>query len=151
MDTNDQAALTSVLRTLEHCWATLDFRTVRSLWDDTQPPLYLAEEAAGPWCSWEALEKYWADTSKLAKRNRVAIRDLRFHELGPQCASVFYEMHWDIELPDGKSIGGDNRVCVSFKRTTAGWKIVQYIEAPLAPILYMRQLYELNVTPAFKA
>lgn len=146
----DHEAITAAVRTLEQCWATLDFRGIRALWDDSQPPLYLAEEAARPWFSWDELEKYWADTTRLAKRNRVTVRELRLHDLGPQLKSACYEMHWDIELPDGKCIGGDNRVCVTFRKIHGGWKIVQYIESPLAPILYMRKLYEQNVTPGFR-
>jgi ketosteroid isomerase-like protein len=150
-NTTDQSAIESALRSLEGYWAKLDFKAIRALWDDSVPPLYLAEEAAGPVQSWEDLEKYWSATHQLAKRNLVRIKNIRYHEVHRDVISAFYEMHWDIELADGKSIGGDNRVCVSFRRNTAGWRIVQYLEAPLAPILYMRQLYELNTSPEFHA
>jgi ketosteroid isomerase-like protein len=150
-NTQDQAAIESAVRALEQYWATLDFKAIRALWDDSAPPLYLAEETIGPARSWEELEKYWGATGKLAKRNRVKITHIRYHDLTRDVVSAFYDMHWDIELDDGKTIGGDNRVCVSFKRTAAGWRIGQYIEAPLAPLLYMRQLYELNTSPDFKA
>ena len=150
-NTHDQTAIESAIRSLERYWATLDFKSIRALWDDSVPPLYLAEEAAGPVQTWDELEKYWSATGKLAKRNLVKINNVRYHDLNVDVVSAFYDMHWDIELPDGKTIGGDNRVCVSFRRTAAGWRIGQYIEAPLAPILYMRQLYELNTSPEFSA
>jgi ketosteroid isomerase-like protein len=147
----DQSAIESAIRALERYWATLDFKAIRALWDDSVPPLYLAEEAAGPARTWDELDKYWAATGKLAKRNLVKIRNIRYHDLHRDLVSAFYDMHWDIELADGKTIGGDNRVCVSFRRSAAGWRIAQYIEAPLAPILYMRQLYELNASAEFAA
>jgi len=149
-NTQDQAAVENAVRALERYWAALDFKSIRALWDDSVPPLYLAEEAMGPACSWEELEKYWGATGKLAKRNRVSITNLRLHNVTRDVMSAFYDMHWDIELDDGKFLGGDNRVCVTFKRTAAGWRIGQYIEAPLAPLLYMRQLYELNTSADFK-
>lgn len=148
--TDDQAALETMIRELERHWATLDFKAIRALWDQTMPPLYLAEEAAGPCRSWEELEKYWAATSGIAKRNLVTIRDIRHHTISDDVVSTFYDMHWDIEMPGGKLIGGDNRVCVTWKRTPAGWRIAQYIEAPLAPVLYMQTLYALNVTQGFR-
>ena len=149
-DAQDQSAVENAVRALEQYWAALDFKAIRALWDDSVAPLYLAEEAMGPACSWDELEKYWGATGKLAKRNRVSINNLRLHDVTRDVISAFYEMHWDIELEDGKFLGGDNRVCITFKRTAAGWRIGQYIEAPLAPLVYMRQLYELNTSADFK-
>ncbi len=147
---SDHPAIEAIIRQLQGYWGTLDFKAIRALWDLSMPPLYLAEEAAGPSRSWEELEKYWAATHGIAKRNLVTITDIRCHDINSNVISAFYAMHWDIELSDGKAIGGDNRVCVTFKRLPEGWRIAQYIEAPLAPVLYMQKLYELNTTAGFR-
>lgn len=127
----------------------MDFAGIRALWDDSRPPLYLAEESVEPALSWQALEKYWSSTGKIATRAQIRIENIHCHELAPDLVSAVYDMHWDVTLKDGALLGGDNRVCTTFRRGSSGWRIVQYIEAPLAPVMYMKKLYQRNVTPGF--
>ena len=54
-DAQDQSAVENAVRALEQYWAALDFKAIRALWDDSVAPLYLAEEAMGPACSWDEL------------------------------------------------------------------------------------------------
>jgi hypothetical protein len=149
IDDSSIAAIHGQLRALEACWRAMDFAGIRALWDDSGPPLYLAEESAEPALSWEALEKYWSLTGTIATRAQVRIDNIRCHALSPDLISAFYNMHWDVAMKVGAPLGGDNRVCTTFRRRPDGWRIVQYIEAPLAPVMYMKKLYERNVTPGF--
>jgi hypothetical protein len=146
----DKHALEARIHELEKCWSDMDLLRIRSLWDDRSPPLYLAEEAPGPALQWEQLEQYWRNTQNGLPFVGIRTSNYRFHELSSEYASVFYDMHWDGRLPDGRALGGDNRVCATFRKRADGWFFVQYIEAPLAPIVYMRQLYERSVTPGFQ-
>ena len=70
--------------------------------------------------------------------------------LSPDIVSVVYAMHWDARVRGAATpLGGDNRVCATLRRTSAGWRFIQYVESPLAPIVYMKRLYEQSVTPGF--
>lgn len=149
IDHKDIAAIEAQLRKLEDCWQRMDFADLRSLWDQSQPPLYLAEETESPSLTWAALEQYWAATSASATHAQIQIKNIRYHALTADIVSAFYDMHWDVAIKNARALGGDNRVCTTFRRMPAGWRIVQYIEAPLAPVMYMKKLYENNMTPGF--
>jgi len=150
----DQAARTQIethLRTLERAWNELDFAAIKSIWDTSRPPVYFAEEAANPHLDWPSLEAYWDFTRRSISRMGMRITNApELVELAPELVSVIYRMHWDALIAgDGKPLGGDNRVCATFRHTSDGWRLAQYVEAPLAPITYMKWLYEQAVTPGF--
>ena len=50
-----------------------------------------------------------------------------------------------------KPVGGDLRVTAVFRKTPAGWRLFHYVEAPLAPIIYVRRLYQGQVDADFLA
>jgi hypothetical protein len=145
--------LSDLIEQKADCWCHLDFARLETLWDRTNPPVYFAEEAQQPSLSWQALREYWQFTAaSIAKMNLVIVRKPEFQALSDNLITGFYEMHWDAQMRDHtKPIGGDNRVCASFRHTADGWRFAQYVEAPLAPITYMRRLYENSVTPGFGA
>ena len=69
--------------------------------------------------------------------------DLHIKELGPDMLNIWYRMYWRGEIQGyDKPIGGENRVSATLQRTPDGWRYRQLTEAPIAPILYMRWLYE---------
>ncbi|NDE00394.1 MAG: hypothetical protein EBZ91_01255 [Gammaproteobacteria bacterium] len=150
-DSADLAAIRQVLAELENAWRELDFAALRGLWDETRPPVYFAEEAPEPLLEWSALQNYWDLTraSIEAMGMRItAVHGLR--QLAPDIVSVVYAMHWDARVRGAPTpLGGDNRVCATLRRTNTGWRFIQYVESPLAPIVYMKRLYEQSVTPGF--
>ena len=148
---DDFAAIRHVLADLERAWRTLDFAALRGLWDDSCEPVYFAEEAPEPLLDWAALQSYWDVTR--ASIESMGMRITAVHgarELAPTLVSVVYAMHWDARVRGAATpVGGDNRVCATLRRTPTGWRFVQYVESPLAPIVYMKRLYEQSVTPGF--
>lgn len=75
--------------------------------------------------------------------------------LAPGLSLLLFEMRWDIRFaaaarnPDGspfasrgKAMGGDNHVAAIVADTGAGPRFRSWIEAPDAPINYLRRLYE---------
>ncbi|MCS6947777.1 MAG: nuclear transport factor 2 family protein [Steroidobacteraceae bacterium] len=144
-----QREIIDSIHALERCWSDHDLMRIRTLWEELPAPLYLPEEAATALTTWESLEAYWRSTAEALPRVAVRSWDYRFHALADDLVSVIYQMHWDARLADGKCMGGDNRVCATLRRHRSGWRFVQYIEAPLAPISYVRLLYERSVTAGF--
>ena len=152
-DPTIRAAILVLLDDLEQCWRTLDFERLRRLWDSTRDPVYQAEEAASPCLDWPALHRYWETTGRAIERMGMRITsDVTLHELAPGLVTAVYGMHWDALIRgDQKPVGGDNRVFASFRLTDAGWRFAQYVESPLAPIMYLKKLYQDSVTPGFLA
>ncbi len=153
IDIADRAAILDLLAELEQGWRDLDFARIRRLWDPAHDPIYFAEEAAQPRLDWEQLQAYWDFTGRaIEKMGMNIVDDPVLRELAPGLVTAIYRMHWDaLVRGESRPMGGDNRVCATFRRTPAGWKFAQYVEAPLAPIAYIRELYEKAATPGFAA
>jgi hypothetical protein len=150
-DADTREAILSLLARLEQAWQQLDFAAIRRLWDTSQPPIYQAEEALAPSLDWEHLQAYWDLTGRAIERMGMRITSpVTLHALGPDLVTAVYEMHWDALLrSESHAVGGDNRVYATFRRTRDGWRFAQYVESPLAPIVYMRRLYENSVSAGF--
>lgn len=149
----DRTEILHLLAELEQAWRVLDFARIRTLWDDTAEPIYFAEEAPQPLLDWSALQGYWDGTGRAVEKMGMQILGSpTLRALAPDLVSAVYSMHWDAVIRgDARPMGGDNRVCATFRRTALGWRFAQYVESPLAPIAYMRLLYERSATPGFSA
>ncbi len=126
------------------CWSRLDFDRLRSLWDpDEAAPLYLPEEVGQALIGWDAIEAYWSATRQATAAIRLETWNLHARELGPGLASAVFDMRWIGEFSGHpRPIGGDTRVAAVFRWRDGGWRFIQYVEAPLAPIVYFRHSYE---------
>lgn len=151
IDEQSRSEILAILAELERAWNTLDFPAIRALWDESTDPIYFAEEAIEPHLDWAQLQNYWDFTARTIVRMGMRITSTpQFRELAPGLISVTYAMHWDAVMKGSpKPVGGENRVCATFRRTARGWRFAQYVEAPLAPITYVKWLYERQVTPGF--
>lgn len=146
-----RASLDALLADYYAKFGAFDFAALRGHWDVEDPePIYLAEEIGAFLYDWPAIERYWADTRRVLERLAARHWDLRVRLLAPGLAIGTWRMHWDCEVRgQPKPVGGEVRVTATFRRKPAGWKLVHYVEAPLAPIVYVRTLYEGQVTPGF--
>lgn len=146
-----RSALEAVVAEYYAAFGRLDFAAVRALWDADEPePLCLPEESGTFLRDWAGLEAYWAETRRTLARVQARPRDLHARSLGPDLASADWNLHWDAEvIGRAAPVGGEVRVAAIFRSRPAGWRLVQYVEAPLAPILYVRRLYEASVSTDF--
>ena len=150
VSSSDAVAIHALLADLQQCWRNLNFAGIRALWDQSRAPIYLAEEAEQVHTTWAELEAYWQATTQSIERLQMRIEALQLIALSPELISAVYKMHWNgVVRGMPRPVGGDNRVVATLRRTAAGWRFVQYVEAPLAPIVYMRKLYELAADPGF--
>lgn len=143
----------ALLEELVERWKSMRLPEIRELWDGNErEPYYLPEEAEEPLIGWDDIEAYWQRTMAAIPRLTMRIWEVRVKPLAPDLAVALYRMHWNAEVKGfAEPLGGDNRVTAIFRNTDEGWRFCHYVEAPLAPITYMRQLYELNVDANFKA
>ena len=146
-----KAEIDSLLEELVERWNAMELLKIRELWDPNETqPYYIPEEAEQPLIGWEAIENYWQGTMDSISRLKMRVWDLQVKSLSADLAVAIYRLHWTADVKGfPKPVGGDNRVTAIFRHTDAGWRFCHYVEAPLAPITYMRQLYELNVDEEF--
>lgn len=132
-------------------FGAMDFAGTRSCWDTDDPrPTYLAEEIDDFLHDWPAIDAYWkasqAAMSKLSSRHWA----LRARIVTDELATATWRIHWNAQvIGQAKPVGGDVRVTGMFRRKRDGWRLFHYVEAPLAPIIYVRKLYEGQVDAAF--
>lgn len=145
--------IAGVLDRLRDNWNRMDLKAMAELWDTSDPqPFYLPEEVEEPLRDWDAIQAYWDKTMQMIPRLKMRIWDIQTSPLSEDLAWVSYQFHWDA-VAEGydKPVGADNRAVALFRKLPEGWRICRYVEAPLAPILYMRKLYENSVDADFSS
>ncbi len=131
----------------------MELASIENLWDPAcDEPIYVPEESTEPLLDWAAIRSYWLDTTQSIERLHMRTWDLTVRPVGEEFVSALYQMHWDARMQStGTSIGGRNRVSAILRRTPEGPRFLHYVEAPLAPMLYMQWLYERAVDYDFDA
>ena len=142
-----------VLERVVAAWNRLDFDALAELWDaDEERPFYLPEESPAALTSWEAIRTYWSGTRRVTRALSMRIWDVQAKTIGDDLAVALWQMHWNADVAGyERPVGGDNRVTATFRRRGGVWRFIHYVEAPLAPILYVRRHYERDVDPEFAA
>ncbi len=134
-------------------FGAMDFAGTRACWDTEDPrPTYLAEEIDDFLHDWPSIDAYWkasqAAMSKLSSRHWA----LRARVVTDDLASATWRIHWNAQvIGQANPAGVDVRVTGMFRRKREGWRLFHYVEAPLAPIIYVRKLYEGQVDADFLA
>lgn len=122
---------------------------LESFWDTSDPaPLYQAEEEERAATDWAGVRDYWKRTGAMNERIIVRYSNFRLKQVTPTEVMVLFDMRWDLKLRTlPRPIGGENRTVASLRKTPAGWRMHGWVEAPLAPITYVRKLYMNSVPP----
>ncbi|MDX2236835.1 MAG: nuclear transport factor 2 family protein [Hyphomonadaceae bacterium] len=146
------AELAALMDSYAAAWRANRAAALQPFWDRTgAAPLYIAEEIDAPILTWAALDAYWAKNETLHRKIDLRFSDVRGVALAADVAAIVAHMAWDIAFASGASaaMGGENRVAATLRRTPEGWRLAAWVEAPLAPITYLRRLYERAATPGF--
>ncbi|MEZ5499686.1 MAG: hypothetical protein R3E77_09690 [Steroidobacteraceae bacterium] len=143
MNTSLADELSPLWRNFSLNWNSRDFAALRALWHPEVAPVYFAEEIDRPLLDWPAIESYWHDVRRSFIALDTQIMDLRSLPRGENQAASLFVMRWQALMSNNQApIAGDTRVIANLARHGNDWKITQYVEAPLAPIVYMRKLYQ---------
>lgn len=145
--------LAAVLDRVVAAWNALDFDALERLWDaDESHPYYLPEEAPRALTTWSALRTYWQQTRRVTRALSMRTWDLEAKLIADDLAVALWQMHWNASVEGyERPVAGDNRVTAIFRRCGPHWRFIHYVEAPLAPILYVKRHYERDVDPEFLA
>jgi len=134
--------LDALMRDYAAAWAENDAGQLKTFWDPDASPVYLAEEIDAPATDWGGVEAYWRNNERLHLDVTLRFSDPRYVAMGAGLVMGVHHMDWTIAFTDRPAMGGDNRVAALYRETGQGWRIAAWIEAPLAPITYIRKLYE---------
>ncbi|GAB5459331.1 MAG: hypothetical protein Hens3KO_23610 [Henriciella sp.] len=146
-----QKEIVDTLEAIAQDWRNGNYSGLKSYWDRTDPqPIYIAEENDKVMTSWPEVDAYFQGTENWNEKIDVRYSNYQVKHVDEHHAMATFDLHFDIKLNDRPNpIGGDNRVVVSFRKADDQWKLYAWVEAPLAPITYIRKLYEMNVSKEF--
>jgi hypothetical protein len=146
-----EADVKAQIEALGSYWNANDIQGIIDLWDTDDPyPVYQAEEEEALAASWPALRDYWSRTRALSEKMAVRYSAIGVKLFSSHDALAHWALHWDMKLAGRpKPMGGDNRAFALLRLKPEGWRFHAYIEGPLAPITYMRKLYEAQVSASF--
>ncbi|MEL7030445.1 MAG: nuclear transport factor 2 family protein [Pseudomonadota bacterium] len=143
----DADAVIAVLEDVKAAWNVEDFPRIESHWHADDPmPIYIAEEETAVMTTWPEIRAYWAGTADWNEWILIEYSDYAVKLVDEGNAVATFNLRFDVKLNDRPNpIGGDNRTVVNLRKIDGAWKIHTWVEAPLAAIVYLRKLYELNV------
>ncbi len=152
MKPDDRSAIEAMFVSYQAAWAANDPERLEAHWDSTDPaPVYLAEEITTRMTDWEAIRGYWKNNGEYIERVRLIFSDFVFKSLHEDLATAVFEMRWDIRFRSTgmAPMGGDNRVVATVRRVGDQWRLIAWVEAPLAALPYLQQLYSRTVAADF--
>jgi len=125
-------------------WNQRDPEALAALWDPWEAaPIYVAEELAHPLRSHAAIRDYWTRTLAATGFVSIGVSNVSVQPLQSDLAAALFDLRWIGSFPGyERPIGGDTRVTSILRHKPVGWRLIHYVEAPLAPIVYLRGLYE---------
>ncbi len=133
-----------LLAAMSAAWRNGDFAFLQELWRLTPDPLYLAEEAPDFARSAAALDDYWARTAAGLADVRGDYRLLSVSALLPPLYAATFVNEWAArEKPGEEMVAGTCRGMMIVDASGETLVPRVYVEAPMAPLLYMRELYKL--------
>ena len=126
----------------EAAYGRFDFVTVRGFWSRREPPFYLAEEEGDYFTSWPEIEGYWARLPKALDELELRLRPRVSVPLAADRQWVGFSLVWRARSGASPAIAGQVRGVALLVREDGEWRLQGWVEAPLAPITYMRGLYQ---------
>lgn len=127
---------------MEAAWRAGDRIALRELWDELEPqPVYIAGDA-DPLIGWEAIDRYLQATFLALSRVQLSSSGHLVQQIADGLALAWFDLDWAASGSRGP-IGGSMQVSAVLRQAKAGgWRFVHWVEAPLAPLPQLIQLYE---------
>lgn len=134
----------ALLASMSQAWREGDFAFLRGLWDETASPVYLAEEEDGFARGAGALADYFARTEAALPEVRGDYRLEAVTPLAPGLCIASFVNEWAArEGPGQAMVAGTCRGVMVLEERAEKLVPLAYVEAPKAPLLYMRDLYRM--------
>lgn len=141
-ETQLAAEIAEFLTAYKLAYNNQDYKTVKSMWHDDGNPIYMAEEVPFPLYGQSKIDNYF--NPRPGKRILDGIDNryskVRAKYVAPDIAVATYRLDYDIKLVGMAPMHGWDRVMAVFVRTSDGWKITAYTEAPMGPATMVRKM-----------
>ena len=141
-ETQLAAEIAEFLAAYELAYNNQDYKTVKSMWHDDGNPIYMAEEVPFPLYGQSKIDNYF--NPRPGKRILDGIDNryskVRAKYVAPGIAVATYRLDYDIKLVGMAPMHGWDRVMAVFVKTSDGWKITAYTEAPMGPATMVRKM-----------
>ena len=139
---NDTASLEDAVVNWVSSWSTRDAGAIMALWDDEDPEsTYLAAEEESAITGAAAVRGYVTTLCETFETVRHWPETVIAKDLGDGIGLTFYVLDWAVANKRGP-IGGRCRVTGIWRKRKGSWKLTQYSEAPLAPLVELRHFYQ---------
>jgi hypothetical protein len=152
VDASERAKIAAALDAYARNFATLDAGKLAAHWDERDPaPVYIAEEVDQVFADWPAIKAYWAGNAAYIAKIEVELSDYVIKPLHDDEALVAASMRWTLapKSASQKPMSGENRLIALMRKVDSEWRLAAWVEAPLAPLAYMRRELERAVRPDF--
>ena len=150
LDAELTAEIEEVVMGMAERWNSQDYKTVLEMWDkDVEIPVYLAEEQAGWFVGWPALNNYLnpkGGASGIIDVMRFQIFDVRAVRLADDLAIGVWEHQFEMKTRFGEPIGERVRSSGIFRMTEEGWRFVYYAESPKTPLVAIEEAFQNQVS-----
>ena len=114
--------------------------------------MYLAAERDDWLIGWEEVSNYiipsGPNSALEAMRKRVS--NIRVKQVAPDLAIATWNMHLDMKFRGQLPIGNNIRLTGVLRKKPQGWRFIHYAEAPMTPLVYIRNFYQDDVEPEFQ-
>ncbi len=138
---SDTASLENAVAQWVAAWCAGDVSAVVSLWDADDPKSsYLAAEEESPMTGAAAVRGYVTTLCDTFETIRHRPETVIAKDFGEGIGLTFYVLDWAVADKRGP-VGGRCRVTGVWRKRNGDWKLSQYSEAPLAPLVELRQFY----------
>ncbi|MBT4739893.1 MAG: SnoaL-like domain-containing protein [Rhodospirillaceae bacterium] len=123
-------------------WSELDSKKLLNLWDNTDDQAtYLPAERVDPLIGNSSVSGYVNSLCTHFDQVRHRAEDAVYRRLSEDTGLAFYTLAWMFSDARGP-IGGTCRVTAVWRQHGNLWRLFHYAEAPLAPLLELKNFYE---------
>ena len=123
-------------------------------WHARRFVFYKAEEVERMMTDWDQVLAYWRGNEALHEAVVLRFEDVAARPLGESICAASARMRWDIRFADdarmpdgsafahrGRAMGGENHVALLLAREGGETGLVGWVEAPDAPLTWLRRRY----------
>ena len=153
-DTTCQDRMVALLTDYADAWRENSPEALEAFWSARDFFAYKAEEVPEVLRRWPDVRAYWEHNARLHEAIVLDLSDVHAVQIAPGHIIGTARMRWDIRFAEdartadgaafphrGLAMGGDNHIVALAVDTEAGLRLTGWIEAPDAPLSYMRSLY----------
>jgi len=136
------AEITAFLDEYARVYNNQDYRAVKGMWLDDGNPIYMAEEVPFPLYGKKRMDNYFNPVPGRRILDGIDNRysQVRAKYVAENVAVATYRLDYDIKLVGMNASHGWDRIMAVFVKTSDGWKLSAYAEAPQGPATMVRKM-----------